>query len=772
MEFSPFGYLICMMDNSYNHIAELAARCIQQTNASLFLTGKAGTGKTTFLRNIVQQTYKNTIVVAPTGVAAINAGGVTIHSLFQLPLGLFLPVQQYAMEYSSGAKIITQQGLIKHLQMHERKRKMLRELELLIIDEVSMLRADVLDAIDFVLRYIRRKRHLPFGGVQVLFIGDLQQLPPVVRDDEWRLLQDYYNSIYFFDALVLRDQKPLYFELTNVYRQADERFVQLLNRLRDNMLEESDAEWLNSYYRPDFVREAGDPVITLTTHNNKAAHINKIELEKLDTASFFYDAEIKDEFNESSYPLEKRLELREGAQVMFIKNDSSDERRYYNGKIGTVTALGKDSIQVIFPDSNTSISVEKHTWQNIRYTFNETTQEIEETTIGTFTHYPIKLAWAITIHKSQGLTFQRAIMDINDAFASGQVYVALSRLTSLNGLILTAPVRFNQIGNDEQVSNFTERNYQSDELIEQAIEAHKTDFLEQVLADAFNFRKMVQELHVHVGSYIMDEGRSEKQQYQAWAKKIAEKAAAEKVHADNFSRFLQQAFQTTTEEQLRMIEGRVQKACAYFSPILQDLSRQCFEHIREVSSEHKKVKTYLQELLALEENIFQQLYAITKANALTAAILNGEAFNKEKAGLTSLQQERQKNMATLSISATSTAKKRGAAPTEEKPPKPDTKMLTFELYQSGKTVEDIAKERNLTQQTIYNHLCYFIENGKIPVTDLLDTEKVSPILQCIARAASPGLSDIKQLLGDEYTFEDIKLAMAYQRFLEQQPAAS
>ena len=322
------------METAPLSFVELASKCINQTNKPLFLTGKAGTGKTTFLHNIVQYTHKKTLVVAPTGVAAINA------------FGTFLPIYKSDDLLFNQVKVNDKNTLIKNLQMQEKKRKMLREFELLIIDEVSMLRADLLDAIDTVLRYVRRKNDVPFGGVQVLFIGDLLQLPPVIKDNEWDVLKNYYKSIYFFDALVLQQQKPIYIELDKIYRQSDYKFISLLNHLRDNIIDESDIALLNQYYQPNFKKEPENNIITLTTHNYKADSINKNELQKISNNSFFYEAEIDGDFNDHNFPLEKRLELKVGAQVMFIKNDLNEEKRYYNGKIGTIHSLSGSSIIV------------------------------------------------------------------------------------------------------------------------------------------------------------------------------------------------------------------------------------------------------------------------------------------------------------------------------------------------------------------------------------------------------------------------------------------
>lgn len=419
--------------------AEIAAKFVNYTSKHVFLTGKAGTGKTTFLRKLIKLTHKKALIVAPTGIAAINASGVTIHSLFQLPFGSFFPDAAGGLiNENINFNFNTPKTLVKHLNMQGNKRRMLQELELLVIDEVSMLRADMLDAIDFALRYVRRNRNLPFGGVQLLFIGDLHQLPPVVKNDEWRIMAKFYKSIYFFDALALQDNPPVYIELDKIYRQDDSVFIDLLNNLRNNKITTEDTALLRQHFKQDFKPAADENYITLTTHNNKADSINRERLAQLKSKSYFFEAKIQGEFNEYAYPNDKSLELKVGAQVMFIKNDMTAEKRYYNGKIGVVHHIEKDIIEIELPEDRTVIEISRYTWENVKYKLDEASNEIKENVAGSFIQYPIKLAWAITVHKSQGLTFDKAIIDVGDAFAPGQAYVALSRLRSLKGLVLTS----------------------------------------------------------------------------------------------------------------------------------------------------------------------------------------------------------------------------------------------------------------------------------------------------------------------------------------------
>lgn len=443
-----------MTTDTSNINFQLAADFIQYTHRSVFLTGKAGTGKTTFLRYIRQHTAKQTAVVAPTGVAAINAGGTTIHSFFQLPFTPYLPESRGFGDAGSGTD---KHHLLGRIRMTGDRRKVLQQLELLVIDEISMVRADVLDAIDVVLRHFRNRHHEAFGGVQVLFIGDMYQLPPVVQQDEWELLGRYYASPFFFDSQVLQQHPPACIELDKIYRQQDETFIHLLNKVRNNQLDQPALQLLQSLYQPQFRpgKEAG--YITLTTHNHKADTINVQELNGLQGTLHTFQASVEGDFNEKSYPADQTLQLKPGAQVMFIKNDVERVRRYFNGKIGTITQITDDSILVQCGNEPNTIEVKREVWRNIRYSLNQQSQQIEEEEIGSFRQFPLRLAWAITIHKSQGLTFEKAIIDAGQAFAPGQVYVALSRCTSLQGVVLLSHITQQSLFTDPHITAFAQR---------------------------------------------------------------------------------------------------------------------------------------------------------------------------------------------------------------------------------------------------------------------------------------------------------------------------
>jgi ATP-dependent exoDNAse (exonuclease V) alpha subunit len=404
-----------MLSDPHNPIFQLAVQFVNQTARPVFLTGRAGTGKTTFLKYIRENSFKKMAVVAPTGVAAINAGGTTMHSFFQLPFGPFIPSPQYGWNPEAPG-FTDPNSLFKNIRFNASKRELLQELDLLIIDEISMVRADMLDAVDAILRHFRQQPLAPFGGLQVLYIGDLYQLPPVVSREEWQLLQQHYASPFFFDAHVVRQSPPVYLELNKIYRQNEVEFINILNNVRNNRLRPEDIERLHDFYQPEFVPSKHDNYITLTSHNVKADSINQEELAKIPGKSQTFEASITGEFGDKAFPAERSLTVKEGAQIMLIKNDKGETRRYFNGKIGTVTKVKEDKLIIAFPDEPEELVLEKETWRNIRYQYDKELDKVEEEELGTFRQYPIRLAWAITIHKSQGLTFEKAVIDAGASF--------------------------------------------------------------------------------------------------------------------------------------------------------------------------------------------------------------------------------------------------------------------------------------------------------------------------------------------------------------------
>ena len=507
---------------------QLANEFALSTNRSIFLTGKAGTGKTTFLHKLKKETKKQMAIVAPTGVAAINAGGTTMHSFFQLPFTPFIPTVE-------GRK-----NLIEKMKMQGNRRKVLQELELLVIDEISMVRADLLDSVDTILRHVRYRHNEAFGGVQVIFIGDMFQLSPVASDEEWRILSQYYKSPYFFHSQVVLQQQPVYIELDKIFRQTNIDFIRVLNEVRNNCLSNDGLSLLQSRYNPLFVPPRDDTYITLTTHNYKADKINAEELNKLKEKKHQFEAKIEGEFFEKSYPTEKILELKVGAKVMFIKNDTENPRRFYNGKIGVIESFEDDYITIICPGESQTIDLTRMEWENVRYSTNEKTKQIEEDIIGKFTQFPLRLAWAITIHKSQGLTFDKAVIDAGDAFAAGQVYVALSRCRSLEGMVLWSKINPYSIENDRQIVEH-EKNKMPVQDLENQLNESRNQFRLYTLNQLFDFRTSIGH-----ASRILREVEEVKTSFNdetlPYLKEVLKQAQALQEVADKFQKQLEKIF--------------------------------------------------------------------------------------------------------------------------------------------------------------------------------------------------------------------------------------
>lgn len=738
--------------------AEIAAKFVNYTSKHVFLTGKAGTGKTTFLRKLIQLTHKKVLICAPTGIAAINASGVTIHSLFQLPFGAFFP--------DAAANIINQnitfnfntpRTIVKHLNMQGNKRRMIQELELLVIDEVSMLRADMLDAIDFTLRYIRRNRNVPFGGVQLLFIGDLHQLPPVVKNDEWRVMAGFYKSIYFFDALALRENPPVYIELDKIYRQDDSVFINLLNNLRNNQITAEDTALLRQHYKQDFKPQADDNYITLTTHNNKADTINRERLTQLKTKSYFFEAKVTGDFNEYAYPNDKSLELKVGAQIMFIKNDMTAEKRYYNGKIGVVHHIEKDVIEIELPEEKTVITVSPYTWENVKYKLNEATNEIAETVAGSFIQYPIKLAWAITVHKSQGLTFDKAIIDIGDAFAPGQAYVALSRLRSLNGLVLTSHLRETGLQQDQNIHYFS-KTKQTNEVLNEQISFESYDFIKTYLLGAFDLNLVRYYIKEHVQTFDKGE-KSTKQHYDDWTMELYRDFQKIAATGDTFINQLKGLFGEQTTHTLFNVSKRVGAALKYFSPLIKGVSDRLLNHIETIKQE-KQVKTYLTELLELEILVYEQLKKMHKSKALLQAIIDGKEFSKaDMDALLNVSARNQQLQKAIQLKG-ETLKVKSAVEKKKKEPKIDTKLVSFELYEQGKTLAEIAKERGFSVGTIEGHLAYYVSTQQLDVSKLVKSNKIKNIADAVESQKTKSMATIREFLGKDYSFGEIKMVLA------------
>ena len=711
-----------------NKASQLAAQYINNTNKHIFLTGKAGTGKTTFLRNLIQRTYKNTIVVAPTGIAAINAGGVTIHSQFQLPFGTFVPSNDFIIPPHLGGNLHTPRTLIQNQQMGAIKRKALREVELLVIDEVSMLRADILDAMDAVLRRMRRK-NVPFGGLQILFIGDLLQLPPVVKQQEEQLLKPFYRSIFFFNALALRENPPVYIELDKIYRQSNPEFIAVLNNLRQNLLTDSDKNILNKYVREDYENITNEHYIFLTTHNQKAATINTKELAKLKKPSFLFDAEVSGDFPDKMFPVDTRLTLKEGAQVMFIKNDYSGEKKFFNGKIGTVSSLDDDKIMVEFPDSSSRVEVEPYEWENKEFKLNEKTAEIEESVKGRFKHFPLRLAWAITIHKSQGLTFTKAIVDLQHTFAPGQIYVALSRLTSLDGLILTRPLHNPNLRNDASVSNYLSSR-EGKETLNERLDNESKSYVFEENKSFFDFAYIGYSFNKFLETFTSSTDRSRKQKDFDWAQGLQQEVIELLKVGTKFSQHVAKiAFQKDYKVQL---VKRVTDAQNYFEPLLVGITKKLAQK-REDLKGVQGVKTFITEIKDLEGILQVKLQKVAQAAAFSQAIINHEVYKKK-------------------ITKFDT----GAEVVKKDP----THITTFQLFKAGLPIKEIAKERHLVPTTIETHLAKCVEEELIPRTRFISEKDINKIVAVTKQIETTSLSELYDYFGSSrYSYFKLRLAV-------------
>ena len=586
-----------------NEIFDLAYRFVTETSENIFLTGKAGTGKTTFLKYLKENATKNIVVAAPTGVAAINAGGVTLHSLFQLPFHPFLPTKNHKDE------------LLAKIRYNKQRQQLLRKMELLGIDEISMVRCDVMDAIDTILKSVRRNYDTPFGGVQLLCIGDLHQLPPVAQNHEWSILQEYYTTPFFFDSLAIKEQMPLLIELDKIYRQKEDSFVRLLNKVRNNQMDADDFEDLHLRYDPLFSPMPGEKYITLTSHNKQAAEINQRKIENLFTSPFIFKATVEEDFPEHIFPAEAELVLKEGAQVMFLKNDLIG-KRYFNGKIGVVKLLEKDKIVV--DCDGTEIEVGKETWENTRYTLNRTDGKLEQETLGTFTQYPLRLAWAITIHKSQGLTFEKVMIDAGASFSSGQVYVALSRCTSLGGIVLLSKLSATTLFSNDHVIKGQQTLTHKGSLAERFTGARQV-FTQQLINEIFSFSdvEIGIALLLHHVTQQQDKLNSESL---AWIENIKQHFIADKLVGLKFIDVVNSIMkEEPVIENNLAAQKRIADAANHFEPKFLAYQKALLNH--PLLTEHKEtaniINEQLQQLaLAIYSNIYylqycKQLFSVT-----------------------------------------------------------------------------------------------------------------------------------------------------------------
>jgi uncharacterized protein YpbB len=685
--------------------------------------------------------------------------------MFQLPFGGFIP-DNSAPDFSESTKFETKATLRRHFKMSGLKKSVIRNMELLIIDEVSMLRADLLDAMDFMMQTVR-KRNQPFGGVQVLFIGDLLQLPPVIRDDEWRTLKNHYKGKFFFHSHVVQQNPPLYIELDKIFRQTDDAFISVLNNLRNNQISKEDIAALNQYVQPNFDLKANKGYITLTTHNAKADAMNTDALEALEGKEWSYLPEITGDFPDKIYPVDEVLRLKEGAQIMFVKNDLSFDKKYFNGKMGVVKSLSAKEILVHFPEENKTIEVEKYEWQNIRYKVNGTTKEIEEETLGTFVHYPIKLAWAITVHKSQGLTFDKAALDVSQVFLPGQAYVALSRLRSLKGLILLSPLQMNGISNDQDVMDYS-LNKASETHLENALHFETKNFIHQYLVQTFEWAELVQEWRNHEYSYNDKSEISSKAKYSFWAKEQSERI---KTVVDPAQKFIQQLNVLFSQEtvDLNHISERMQAAFTYFMVPMDELVFEILWKLEEVKR-LKKAKAYFDELVLLEELQTKAVIRLMKAKLLIETVVAGETISKEK--LTSPEIKMYVSRKVAAIQATFKKvnanlidddldeerylpKKKTKSPTKK-----TTVEETYDLWKQNNSIAEIAAIRLLTKQTIYSHFVRLIQTEVVAIEDIIPADKLDELATAFKGYKEESLNALMDKHGDKFSWEEARMFKA------------
>ncbi len=806
-----------------NERLELAFNFVQYTGQNIFLTGKAGTGKTTFLKNLKEKSPKRMIVVAPTGVAAINAGGVTIHSFFQL---------------SFAPQIGIEKDQVNQMRFNREKINIIRSLDLLVIDEISMVRADILDAVDRVLRRFKNGRK-PFGGAQVLMIGDLQQLAPVIKNDEWNLLKREYETIYFFSSKVLRETKFISIELDFVFRQQDDKFIGILNKVRDNKLDTDSVKLLNQRYLPDFQPNDIDGYITLCTHNVQADRINDAKLRSIPSKAKIFTAKISGKFPDYSFPTEFELKLKVGAQIMFVKNDPSPDKLFYNGKIGLVTNIEEDAVIVRCPDDDEEIAVTPLLWENVKYAIDETTSEIKEETEGSFTQIPLKLAWAITIHKSQGLTFERAIIDAEASFAHGQVYVALSRCKTLEGMVLSTPISNRSIINDVTVGGFISE-VESNQPGEKDLISAKLAYQYELLTELFRFN-FLSYLVNNLTRLVVENTSSLPEIFTDQLKKMQLLVSTELVEvAEKFQIQINQLISVQPDiEKNEKLQERISKAAGFFTEKVQTilieglnktdldvdnkaLRKQInnsttrlleeaetklagFEVCKTGFDVRKLLDARAKALIDINQPVKKpkvkdvidpdniphpQLYSLLRswryekatelgvpvymvfsqkaliemvnylpADSKTLQLINGMGTKKITQFGADLIQMIQHYCNENNI-------EKSEIPLivnqkKEKPPKVDSKKASFDLFKSGKTVAEIAIERGFATSTIESHLAHYVSLGELDVKQFLSENKLTKIVDYFKSVENKSFSDAKIHFGDEISYSELRMGLSY-----------
>lgn len=692
------------------HLFEL----LEHTNRSVFLTGRAGTGKTTFLQNFVQKTDKKFAIVAPTGIAAINAGGTTIHSMFGLPLTTFVPT----VEFVDRNEAINIPNLLPHFKYRRDKLKLLRTLEILIIDEVSMLRCDVLDMMDLALR-TARKSPLRFGGLQMLFIGDLYQLPPVVRPETERILQAYYNSPFFFEARALEGLQLLTVSLTTVYRQTDPVFLTMLNAIRDSDIENINFDLLHSRYQPDFNPQ--EFYVHLVSHNYMADTINKQKLKELKGKSHIYKAKVWGEFKPNLFPNEEELELKEGAQIMFIRNDKDESKRFYNGKLATITALRDEEVKVLPQDETRELTIVRETWENKKY-FIDQENNVAEDVIGSYEQFPFKLAWAVTIHKSQGLTFDKVIIDAGKSFTSGQVYVALSRCRTLEGIVLKTKIPAHAIINDPRIQLFQQETDAGNQIAT-IVAAEQYIYAGNKLLQKLNIQELLTEAEeweaaIHESSVV------DKTETLPVVQQVIDELKALETVYSKFAIFLNHRLQhyTQTPEAWQPIEEKSKGAVAFF---FKNINEKIFLPAKEcyaATKGAKGLKAYNEVLKGLIDRVGSYLSVLKDARLLDTALMEGATLVVEKA-------------------------------VSKKP----THVISFQLFEEGKSPDEIATIRSLAKGTILGHLAKMASVGVLALERLFSQEDIRLFETRFTQHSFKTITEWKQALPDSWDYNEIRI---------------
>lgn len=713
---------------------DMAWDIIEKTGANLFLTGKAGTGKTTFLKDLAKRSSKRMVVLAPTGIAAINAGGVTIHSFFQLPLSPYIPGTTFDRAENN-----------KYFRFSKMKRNIIRTMDLLIIDEISMVRADLLDAIDSVMRRFR-EHGKPFGGVQLLMIGDLQQLSPVIKDDEWALLKTVYDTPYFFSSKALNISEYHTVELKKVYRQQDMAFVSLLNQIRENRATDETIEMLNKRYIPDFVPDKDSDFIRLTTHNYPAQMINDKELNLLPSEEYAFKAEVEGIFPEFSYPADERLVLKKGAQVMFIKNDA--DKRFYNGMIGEVVFVDAGEIVVRCKSGGEAFKLDKAEWTNSKYTLDNESKEIKETVEGVFKQYPIRLAWAITVHKSQGLTFDHAIIDVSHSFAHGQTYVALSRCKTLDGIVLSSPLRREAIISDGTLDEFicnVESRTPTPEILS---ELHKA-YIAQLLDELFGFTQLQ-------SAYSQLLRTLDEYFYRKYPKLLAEcKRVASMFDGiiDVSRKFRLQYVRLlgcNDNANGLLLQDRVRKAAGYFSGSIEPFFILCGK--MKVDTDNKIAKKQFEERFDAFFNELELKKKLFEYESKDDVTFTAGDYLKVKAGILLGLEDKGNNN-----SPTRKTRGKKAEPKLKTP----TRQVSFDMFSAGKSLSQIAEERGLAYSTVFGHLAFYVQAGMLELEKLVPKEHLIEIRRCIINNPDcRSVSEIKALIAPEITYDEIRLVFS------------